>query len=336
MHKLIAAAALLAASALGAPAQAADQKVVVAYQTDPTPFVRAVASGELEKATGWQIEFRRFNSGAEIFAAIASGDVQIGDVGSSPYAAATSKGIDVRAFYISAGAGDSEALVVRDGSGIETLADLKGKRLAAAPVSTDHYMLLSTLKQEGIAANEAEVFAIPQPEIVAAWSRGDLDGAFVWEPALGKLKENGKVLLTAGQAAERGAATFTALVATGAFAEANPEFLQAFTATVDGFYRDYAAHPEAWNATSENARVLADFTGAKQEDVPARLAGSIYLPAAVQASPAWLGGAKDSGVAKVLSNTAQFLLEQQKITAVADDYSPFVDPRFVVALPATN
>ena len=111
----------------------ADETITIAYQTGFSPFVRAVASGEIQQIPGVHVEFRQFNSGAEIFAAIASGDVQIGDVGSSPFAASTSKGIDVKAIYISGAAGEDEALVARNGSGIEKLEDLKGKRLAAAP-----------------------------------------------------------------------------------------------------------------------------------------------------------------------------------------------------------
>ena len=168
----------------------------MAYQTGPDPIEVAFANGEIAKATGREVEFRRFNSGAEIFAAIASGDVQIGYVGSSPFAAAASRGLDVKAFYVSSISGTDEALVVLNGSGIETPADLKGKRLSAAPVSTDHYQLLATLKQNGIAEKNATVLALPQPEIVAAWNRGDLDGAFVWNPALSELKKTGKALLT--------------------------------------------------------------------------------------------------------------------------------------------
>jgi len=193
--------ALVFGLGLSAVAYADDHTITIAYQTGFSPFVRAVASGEIEKIPGWKVEFRQFNSGAEIFAAVAAGDVQIGDVGSSPFAASVSKGIDVKAVYISGAAGEDEALIARNGSGINNLADLKGKRVAAAPVSTDHFMLLSTLKQEGIKSDEATVLAIPQPEIVAGWQRGDIDAAFVWDPALGKLLESGKVLLTAKQAA---------------------------------------------------------------------------------------------------------------------------------------
>ncbi|HVM84057.1 MAG TPA: ABC transporter substrate-binding protein, partial [Candidatus Binatia bacterium] len=289
--------ALVFGLGLSAVAYADDHTITIAYQTGFSPFVRAVASGEIEKIPGWKVEFRQFNSGAEIFAAVAAGDVQIGDVGSSPFAASVSKGIDVKAVYISGAAGEDEALVARNGSGINNLADLKGKRVAAAPVSTDHFMLLSTLKQEGIKADEATVLAIPQPEIVAGWQRGDIDAAFVWDPALGKLLESGKVLLTAKQAADRGAVTFGALVATGDLVKEHADFVQQFVKIVDKYYRDLETHPENWTATSENVKALSKFTGAKPEDIADRLKVSVYVPAADQASPQWLGGGESSKLA---------------------------------------
>jgi taurine transport system substrate-binding protein len=68
----------LVAAALGAfvlmigAAQAANRTIVVGYQTDALPSSVAIANGDFDKATGAKIDFRRFNSGAEIFAAIAS------------------------------------------------------------------------------------------------------------------------------------------------------------------------------------------------------------------------------------------------------------------------
>ena len=317
-------------------AAAADQTITIAYQTGFSPWTRAVASGEIAAIPGWKVEFRQFNSGAEIFAAIAAGDVQIGEVGSSPYAASVSKGIDVKAVYISGAAGEDEALVVRNGSGIESLKDLKGKRLAAAPVSTDHFMLLSTLKQEGIKPDEATVLAIPQPEIVAGWTRGDIDAAFVWDPALGKLQESGKVILTAKQAAERGAVTFGALVATADLVKEHSDFVQKFVKIVDKYYKDQHDNPQNWTADSENVKALAKFTGAKPDDIAARIKVSVYVPASEQASAQWLGGGEGSKLAAVLKDTAVFLKEQQKINQVLDSYAAFVDPRFVQATLASN
>ena len=282
MRTLLAALAGLTLATLSLAAHAADEKkVVIAYQTGAVPYFVGIANGDIAKKTGWDIEFRRFNSGADIFAAIASGDVQIGDVGSSPFAAAVSRGIDVKAFYISFVAGDGEALVVRPD--INSPADLKGKKLAAAPVSTDHYQLLAVLKQEGIGESDAQVIAIPQPEIVAAWKRGDIDGAFVWDPALAEFKKDGKVLLTAGQVAERGAPTFSALVATGEFAKAHPEFVSQYTRLVDG-YSSPTANKSAWGPDSDNAKLIAKLQGGTPAENSEQLKSTIVVPLDEQTS----------------------------------------------------
>ena len=335
MRKLISAALVgLALAATSAVAHADDKKVVIAYQTGANPYNLGIANGDLAKKTGWNIEFRRFNSGADIFAAIASGDVQIGDVGSSPFAAAVSKGIDVKAFYISSVSRDGEALVVRPD--IKSPADLRGKKLAAAPVSTDHYQLLAVLKQEGISEKEAQVIAIPQPEIVAAWKRGDIDGAFVWDPALSELKKNGKVLLTAGQVADRGAPTFSALVVTGKFAKANPDFLGQYVRLIDGYTTSYLSNPAAWGPDSENAKAIAKLQGGTAAENSEQLKTTVVPPLDEQASDKWLGGGDKSAVAKILKDTAGFLKDQKKITTIKDSYASAADPQYVDAAKASN
>jgi len=306
-----------------------DQNVVIGYQTDALPSSVAIANGEFEKATGFNIDFRKFNSGAEIFAAIASGDVQIGYVGSSPFAAATSKGLDVKAFYLASISGTDEALVVRNGSGIEKPSDLKGKRLAAAPVSTDHYQLLSVLKQEGIAEKDAQVFAIPQPDIVAGWNRGDIDAAFVWDPALTEIKKTGKILLTSKEVADRGAPTFSAWVATAAFAKENPDFLKNFSAVIDKYSTDFVKNKANWGPDSGHAKALAKLLGGTPQDQAAGILNLSLLPLDKQASDAWLGGGEKSGAAQILKATAEFLKDQKKITAVLPSYAAFVTPDYL-------
>ena len=99
------------------------------------------------------------------------------------------------------------------------------------------------LKQEGISEKETQVIAIPQPEIVAAWKRGDIDGAFVWDPALSELKKDGKVLLTAGQVADRGAPTFSALVVTGRVRQGQSRLRRrSMSDLVDGYFTAYLSN----------------------------------------------------------------------------------------------
>jgi taurine transport system substrate-binding protein len=328
----IVAAAVGVAALIGAFGAEAADKVVVAYQTDALPSSLGIANGEFDKATGTKIDFRRFNSGAEIFAAIASGDVQVGYVGSSPFAAAVSRGLDVKAFYLASISGIDEALVVRNGSGINSLADLKGKKLAAAPVSTDHYQLLALIKSLGLTEKDVQVFAIPQPDIVAGFNRGDLDGGFVWNPALDELKKNGKVLITSKEVAEQGAPTFSAWVATGDFAKTHPDFLKAFAGVVAKYQNSFVAEPAKWSPDSENAKALASLLGGTPADQANGLTNLNLLPLKVQASDAWLGGGENSGLAKILKETSVFLKDQKKISAVLPSYAAFVTPDVVIAV----
>lgn len=325
--------ALLALTALAPLTAHAGGTVVVGYQTDALPSSVAIANGDFVKTTGYAIDFRRFNSGADVFTAIASGDVQVGYVGSSPFAAAVSRGLNVTAFHLATLSGTDEALVVRNGSGIEKPADLKGKRLAAAPVSTDHYQLLAVLKQEKLTERDAQVFAIPQPDIVAAWNRGDLDAAFVWDPALTELKKNGTVLLTSRQVADRGAATFTAWVATSGFAKDNPAFLKSFAGVIEKYSTSYRTEPAAWAADSDNARTLAALLGGTPADQAAALKNLSLLPAKEQATAAWLGGGDAGGIARILKETAEFLKEQKKVSTVLPGYGAFVSAEYVKDLP---
>jgi len=322
--KTFLAAALGALALMTGAAQAAEKTVVVGYQTDALPSSVGIANGDFEKATGAKIDFRRFNSGAEIFAAIASGDVQVGYVGSSPFAAATSHGLDVKAFYLASISGVDEALVVRNGSGINSLADLKGKKLAAAPVSTDHYQLLALIKSLGLTEKDVQVFAIPQPEIVAGYNRGDLDGGFVWDPALTELKKNGKVIVTSKDVADKGAPTFSAWVATAAFAKENPGFLKAYAGVVDKYQTSFVNDKAAWGPDSDNAKVLAKLLGGTPQDQASALKNLSLLPIDAQISDSWLGGGEKSGLAGILKDTSVFLKDQKKISDVLPSYAAFV------------
>ncbi|MFM2068601.1 MAG: Taurine-binding periplasmic protein TauA [Pseudomonadota bacterium] len=118
---------------------AADDSVTVACQTVVEPAKIAQADGLHEKATGKTIHWRKFESGTEVITAVASGDVQIGYVGSSPLAAAASRKLPVETFLIAAEAGSADALVVRNGAGIVKANDLVDRKVAVPFVSTTHY-----------------------------------------------------------------------------------------------------------------------------------------------------------------------------------------------------
>ena len=136
--------------ALGLPmtgAGAQTKEVTFAHQDMIVPMRVLMAKGEIEKATGYKINWKMFGGGGDVIKAMASGEVPIGEVGSSPATAAASQGMDVQVIWLLDDIGNAEQLVARNGSGVTSLADLKGKKVATPFVSTAHYQLLAALNR---------------------------------------------------------------------------------------------------------------------------------------------------------------------------------------------
>ena len=324
LKKWISRAVLLPLTAVALVANAQAQTVTIGVQSMFAPWKDAIAKQQFEKATGWDIQWRNFDSGGDVMMAMASGDVQIGVAGSSPIAAAVSRGVDAQLFWILDNIADAEALVVRNGSGIVAPQDLAGKTLAVPFVSTTHFHALFALEQFGL-TGKVKVINLQPSDIPAAWERGDIDAAFIWDPALGRLKQSGHVLLTSGQLTDWGKATFDGLVVDKQFAAANGPGMQAFTQVLQDSTAGYVAAPNTWTAESAQVINVAKQSGAKPEEVPPVLALYQFPLAREQAGPAWLGG----GAAKALAATAEFLKAQKKIPALLPDYSAAINPTFV-------
>ena len=82
--------ALTALGLLTGAAFAADKEVTFAHQDMITPLRVLMDEGTIEKETGYKINWRKFGGGGDVVRAMASGDVQIGEAGSSPIATAAS------------------------------------------------------------------------------------------------------------------------------------------------------------------------------------------------------------------------------------------------------
>jgi len=317
----VAAAALMICGA----ASAQSKEVTFAHQDMLVPLRTVMESGELEKATGYKINWRMFGGGGDVIRAMASGDVQIGEAGSSPIAAAASQGQDVKLFWILDDIADAEALVVRNGSGINGMKDLKGKKVATPFVSTAHYQLMVDMKLEGVDPKGVNVMNMRPPEIAAAWERGDIDAAFIWDPVLSKVKSNGKVIATSGSIGKKGYPTFDGLVVSAEWAAKNEAFMVALVKALARADQDYRANTAKWTADSAQVKAVAKWTKADAKDVPAAMALYRFPTATEQLSATWLGG----GAAKALTDTAVFLKEQGRVQELKPNYGAFVTTVYV-------
>jgi taurine transport system substrate-binding protein len=303
----------------------AKKEVTFAHQDMLVPLRTVMESGELEKTTGYKINWRMFGGGGDVIRAMASGDVQIGEAGSSPLTAAASQGQEIKLFWILDDIGEAEALVARNGSGINSMKDLKGKRVATPFVSTSHYQLMVGLKLDGVDGKDVNVMNMRPPEIAAAWERGDIDAAFIWDPVLSKIKGNGKMIASSASIGAKGYPTFDGLVVNTKWAAENEGFMIALVKALAKADEDYRANTAKWTADSAQIKAVAKWTKAEPKDVPAAMKLYSFPNPADQMSAKWLGG----GAAKAMTSTAVFLKEQGRIQEVKANYSDFVTDAYV-------
>ena len=313
----------VACAALSATAQS-KKEVTFAHQDMMVPLRIVMESGELEKATGYKINWRMFGGGGDVIRAMASGDVQIGEAGSSPVAAAASQGQDIQLFWILDDIANAEALIARNDKGIKSVADLKGKKVATPFVSTSHYQLMLALKMAGLSAADVNVMNMRPPEIAAAWDRGDIDAAFIWDPILSKIKSNGTAITTSGEIGKKGYPTFDGIVVNRQWASENKAFMVALTKALAKADAEYRANGAKWSMDSPQVKAVAKWTKAEAKDVVASMALYKFPTAQEQVSAVWLGG----GAAKALKDTADFLKEQGRVQAVQPDYNKFVTTEY--------
>ncbi|WP_435235057.1 taurine ABC transporter substrate-binding protein [Psychromonas sp. PT13] len=305
--------------------------VTIGYMGMFNPWKHAINEKLVEKATGYDIKWRRFDSGAKVISAMASGSIDIASAGSSPIAAAVSRGVEIEVVWILENIADAEALVVRNDAGISSPSDLKGKRLAVPFVSTTHFHTLFALEQFGLSEKDVKLINMQPNNIVAAWQRGDIDGAFIWDPALGKIKKDGHVLITSKTLSSWGKPTFDGLVATKSFGEENPEFMAKMIKVASDLDEEYRAQKDTISPETPMAKSIAKITGGDVNTVAEVLSLYDFPSIDAQMSCEWLGCGLEGGAAKSLKSTSEFLKTEKKINDLMPDYSVFINPEYAVA-----
>ncbi|HEY0912089.1 MAG TPA: NrtA/SsuA/CpmA family ABC transporter substrate-binding protein [Bradyrhizobium sp.] len=132
---------------------------------------------------GTSIEIVPFESPTDGKDAVVSGTVDFGTFG----IAAAILGAAVRQPIVVIGSECNKGMAVVAGknSGIDKLADLKGKRVAIWPGSTQEVFILERLKMEGMSVHDISPVRVSFSEMHAALARGDVDAYVGAEPGPG-------------------------------------------------------------------------------------------------------------------------------------------------------
>jgi len=322
----------LAGCAVDQPGQQADKPTIrVGYQSFPSGDLIVKNSRWLEEALpDYNIKWTKFDSGADVNTAFIANELDFGALGSSPVARGLSAPLNIpyKVAFVLDVAGDNEALVVRNGTGINTIGELRGKRIATPFASTAHYSVLAALDQNGLSANDVQLVDLQPQAILAAWERGDVDAAYTWLPTLDQLRTTGKDLITSRQLAKDGKPTLDLGVVSDEFAAAHPEVVdiwrQQEARALDLIHDDPATA----------AKAIAAEIGLSLDEVAGQIKQGVYLTPAEVASTEWLGSeGKPGNIAANLQSASQFLADQKQIPSAAS-LQTFQDAIYTKGLPS--
>ena len=284
-------------------------KVIIATLEMPNDEGIAKAEGYFEDEMGVPIEIVQFESGKAINQAMVSGAVDFGLTGSGSAVLGIASGIPIEMIWIHETLGSVEALAAKNALNATSLEDLKGKNIGVPFASTAHYSLLRAITASGFEETDFTLIDLQPSDIFAAWQRGDIDAAYVWEPTLSELLADGNIVLHSGDVAEMGYMTANVEIVRSEFGEAYPEIVEKYIASVDKAVTLYREDPD------QAISIIAKSLNINEESAKLQMEGQNWISAAEQLDAANLGTSEAVGaMAATMLDMGQFYLDQGNIT----------------------
>ena len=180
-------AALLLAASVLSPAQAADRVIKVGA----LKLIHSITPYFYEKfaPAGYKIEVIPFESPTDGKNAVLTGSVDFGTFGFAAAMLGAAAGEPLVIFAAQCNRG--MAVVAGAKSDIKTIKDLKGRKLAIWPGSTQEVVILERLKAEGMTIKDVQHVRLPFSDMAPALARGDVDAYVGAEPGPGISLANG-------------------------------------------------------------------------------------------------------------------------------------------------
>lgn len=306
-----------------APSSFAEEKLRVGYQTGDINNVTMVAYNEgfFEEA-GLDVELVPYASGGSMVPALAAGEVDVTWFFPFPSLSAYAREIPIEVFLLDHSPKTAERLI----GDYDSIEELEGKKIGVTFGTSGHHSLLSALDQTGLSAQDVTLVNLKPAEMAPAYAAKQIDAAWTWEPAAGKLNElGGKDIATADSV---GAFAVALWAVRSEFAQENPEQLQKFISAWDMAQQHYLEDPAAgqkWEA--ERLNLSSDEFAAMVDRQ-----GSEVLLLESQLTNDWLGepgGASDTALFSAYQDYAVFLEEQGRIEKAPEDIAPLINAAYL-------
>jgi len=129
---------------------------------------------------GIDVQWVEFQFGPPLLEAMRIGSIDIGLVGDTPPIFSQAAKGDL--LYVAAVPSGASAILVPPGSTLQTLGDLKGKRVAFARGSSSHNLTIAALEKAGLQYDQIQATQLAPADAAAAFERGSIDAWTIWDP----------------------------------------------------------------------------------------------------------------------------------------------------------
>ena len=178
-------ALLAAAVTLGALTHAQAETLRIGYQKSATTLGLLRSGGTLEKRLaeqGFDVTWTEFPGGPQLLEGLNVGSVDFGMTGETPPVFAQAASADLVYVAFEPASPTAEAILVPKDSSVQSVADLKGKRVALNKGSNVHYLLVQALKEAGLSLSDIEPVYLPPADARAAFESGAVAAWVIWDP----------------------------------------------------------------------------------------------------------------------------------------------------------
>jgi ABC-type nitrate/sulfonate/bicarbonate transport system substrate-binding protein len=219
---------LFAASATARRSSAQTAPKIVLGTQAITPAIESyLGATDFFREAGLTVELTRFNSFAPLFQAMVAGNVAVGGAGVAPSIIGIARGLPLIFPFLATFVTPRrplERIMVMPQSSIQTLDDLKGKKLAFLGPGTVPDMMLDALPMKSrIRKDEIQLVPMPPPTMPDALAQGLVDAIFAIPPgdSVAESKYNARTIANATELVPYVGLTTVAIRRD--FADNNPE-----------------------------------------------------------------------------------------------------------------
>lgn len=201
--------------------------VNIGIQQSIWPMLAAKEKGWFEEAfsqAGAEVKWVEFQSGPSYFEAIASDRLDFGRVGNIPVLAGQAAGVDFKTIATASLGEKGDSILIPKDSPIQSIQDLKGKRIAVSKGSSAYGLLYKALQFGGLKPDDVKLIQLQPDEAQPAFETGQVDAWAIWEPFQSiQVLRNGAKVLANGSAVGSFSPGFQ--IVRSEFAEAHPELV---------------------------------------------------------------------------------------------------------------